>query len=62
MPTSQGKRSDITSYSQDKKLETKQEAIERVNISLDHASQYERMAANPDIVEEALAEAREVMN
>ena len=62
MPTSQGKRNDITSYSQDKKLETKQEALERVNVSLVHASQYERMAAHPEIVEEALAEAREVMN
>ena len=59
MPTSQGKRSDITSYLANKKLETKQEALERVNVSPVHASQYERMAAHPDIVEEALAEARE---
>lgn len=59
MPTSQGKRNDITSAPTMQKLETKEEALKRVNIPHQQASQYERMAANPDIVEEALAEARE---
>ena len=59
MPTSQGKRNDITSAPTMQKLETKEEALKRVNIPHQQASQYERMAAHPDIVEEALAEARE---
>lgn len=59
MPTSQGKRNDITSAPTMQKLETKEEALKRVNIPHQHASQYEQMAAHPDIVEEALAEARE---
>ena len=59
MPTCAGARTDITSPPTMERLETKQEALKRVNIKSQHASQYERMAANPDIVEEALAEARE---
>ena len=59
MPTSQGKRNDVTSAPTMQKLETKEEALKRVNIPHQQASQYERMAAHPDIVEEALAEARE---
>ena len=38
---------------------TKQEALASVNIRKQQASQYELMAANPEIVEKAIAEARE---
>lgn len=40
-------------------IETKTEALTRVNISSQKASQYELMAAHPEIVEQAIAEARE---
>ena len=39
--------------------ETKAEALSRANISKQKASQYELMAAHPDVVEQAKAEARE---
>lgn len=59
MPKAQGSRKDLTSSSRETKLETKQEALSRVNISKQKASQYELMAAHPDVVEQAIAEARE---
>ena len=61
MPTSAGGRPSKKPYTADVEFNqvTKAEALKRANIVQQHASQYERMAANPDIVEEALAEARE---
>ena len=58
MPKSQGTRKDLTSPPWVEKLETKQEALKRVNISSQKASQYELMAAHPEIVEQAIYEAR----
>lgn len=41
------------------KQDTKAESLEKVNISTQKASQYELMAANPEIVEQVITEARE---
>ena len=59
MPKVQGERTDVTSAARARKLETKEGALNKVNISHQQASQYELMAANSEIVEEALKEARE---
>ena len=59
MPKNQGVRKDLTSAPGVQKLETKADALERVNIPHQRASQYEVMAAHPEIVEQAIAEARE---
>ena len=59
MPKNQGVRTDLTSAPRVQKLETKADALERVNIPHQRASQYEVMAAHPEIVEQAIAEARE---
>ena len=59
MPKNQGIRTDLTSAPGVQKLETKADALERVNIPHQRASQYEVMAAHPEIVEQAIAEARE---
>ena len=58
MPKSQGTRTDLTSPTREEKLETKAEALSKANISSQKASQYELMASNPEIVEQAIAEAR----
>ena len=47
------------SSSRGEEISTKAEALERVQINRNQASQYELMAANPEIVEQAKAEARE---
>ena len=52
MPKVQGIRTDLTSPSRAEKLNTKQEALSKVNISSQQASQYELMASNPEIVEQ----------
>ena len=59
MPKAKGVRRDLTSPSRAEKSNTKAESLASVNISTQKASQYELMAANPDIVEQAIAEARE---
>lgn len=59
IPKNQGVRTDLTSAPGVQKLETKADALERVNIPHQRASQYEVMAAHPEIVEQAIAEARE---
>lgn len=41
------------------KQKTKNEALNDAKISSQKASQYEQMAAHPEIVEQAIAEARE---
>ena len=58
MPKSQGERTDLTLYPRETKLEMKTEALAKTNITRKQASQYELMAANPEIVEQAIAEAR----
>ena len=59
MPKARGTRTDLTSPTRAEKFETKNEALTRANISSQKASQYELMAAHPDVVEQAIAEARE---
>lgn len=59
MPTASGARTDITSPPTGERLITKQEALNKVGIRNQSASEYERMAAHPDIVEQAIAEARD---
>lgn len=59
MPKRQGQRSDLTSFPMDTKLETKENALARVGITKKMAAQYEMMAAHPDVVEQAIADARE---
>lgn len=46
-------------YPRGTKQKTKTEALEQINVSRKQALQYELMAANPEIVEQAIAEARE---
>lgn len=46
MPKTRGTRTDLTSPTRAEKLETKQEALARANISTQKASQYELMAAH----------------
>ena len=59
IPKTRGARTDLTSPTRAEKFETKAEALAKVNISTQKASQYELMAAHPDVVEQAIAEARE---
>lgn len=59
MPKQPGARTDLTSSPTVTRLETKTDALSRVNIPKQRASQYEVMAAHPEIVEQAIAEARE---
>lgn len=59
MPKKQGARSDLTSSPGVTKSATKKESLEQANIPKQRASQYEMMADNPEIVEKAIAEARE---
>lgn len=59
MPTKPGARTDITSYATGTRLQTKEEALNKAGIRKQLASEYERMAKNSDVVEKALAEARE---
>ena len=59
MPKQPGARTDLTSSPTMTRLETKTDALNRVNIPKQRASQYERMAAHPDVVEQAIAEARD---
>ncbi len=54
-----GARTDLTSSPTVTRLETKSDALKRVNIPKQKASQYETLAAHPEIVEQAIAEARE---
>ena len=53
MPKAQGARNDLTSCPTGTKLETKKEALDSVNITRKQASQYELMASNPELVEQA---------
>lgn len=57
MPKKQGTRSDITSPEIREKLPTKADALKSAGISDKRASEYERMASHPEIVEKAIAEA-----
>lgn len=59
MPKKPGARTDITSSPEVTRLETKTDALKRVNIPKQRASQYEALAANPELVEQAIAEARD---
>ena len=59
MPKAKGGRPEKTCSPEKQVLETKSEALAKVNISRKKASQYELMAAHPDVVEQAIAEARE---
>ena len=59
MPKKQGIRSDLTSQPEAEKLLTKADALKKANITSDKASEYERMAAHPEIVNRVLAEKRE---
>jgi hypothetical protein len=54
----QGSRKDLTSSTRIDEV-TKQEALDNLNIKKQTASQYETMAAHPEIVEAAITEARE---
>ena len=60
MPKSKGGRPNKNSSSQEEEFstKTKAEALEEVNINKNQASQYELMAANPEIVEQVIAEAK----
>ena len=59
MPKSVGGRPTKTCSPEKQILETKSEALEKTNITRKQASQYELMASHPEIVEQAIAEARE---
>ena len=60
MPKSTGNQyTKSASPTKTEKQTTKAEALKGVNISSQKASQYELMAAHPEIVEQAIAEARE---
>lgn len=54
MPKAKGARTDLTLSSQSEEVTTKAEALEKVNINRNQASQYELMAANPEIVEQVI--------
>jgi N6-adenosine-specific RNA methylase IME4 len=58
LPTSPGARTDLTSSTRDDEV-TKQDALGKLGIKKQLASQYEAMAANPEIVEAAIGEARD---
>ena len=58
MPKAAG-RPAKNSSSRSEKFSTKAEALSRAKINRTQASQYELMAAHPDVVEQAIAEARE---
>lgn len=59
MPTARGKRNDLTSSVCAEEVVTKSEALDNAKINRQAASEYERMAANKDVVEKAMEEARE---
>ena len=59
MPKSAGGRPEKTCSPEKQVLETKSEALAKVNISRKQASQYELMASHPEIVEQAIVEASE---
>jgi hypothetical protein len=60
MPKASGARNDLaTSSATVTRLETKQDALSKAGIKKQAASEYERMAAHPDIVEKVITEARE---
>ena len=59
MPKRQGQRNDLTSFPTGTKLETKEDALAKAGITKKMAAQYEMMAAHPDVVEQAIADARE---
>ena len=59
MPKNQGARSDLTSPEGWEKLQTKKQALDAAGLNNRRASEYERMAANQEIVEQVLADARE---
>ena len=58
MPKATGVRTDLTSPTKAEKLNTKAKALEQAKITTQQASQYELMAANPEIVEQVIAEAK----
>lgn len=59
MPKSTGGRPEKNSSPAETSFETKQEALDRVGIRKQAASEYERMAAHPEIVNRVLAEKHE---
>ena len=72
IPTSSGKRTDLTSSHQceevdnkcnshwyEKQKETKQEVITKLGFNKDQANRFETLASNKDVVEQVKAEARE---
>lgn len=59
MPKSMGGRPEKNSSAEPTSLPTKQEALDRAGIKKYAASEYERMAAHPEIVNRILAEKRE---
>ena len=59
MPKSVGGRPEKTCSPEKQVFETKSGALAKTNITRKQASQYELMAAHPEIVEQAIAEARE---
>jgi hypothetical protein len=60
IPKAQGTRTDLRLTRTDtNKLKSKKEIIESMGLSQDQVSHYEMLAANPDLVERAKAEARE---
>lgn len=59
MPRSVGGRPEKNSSAQETSLPTKQDALEKAGIRKQAASEYERMAAHPEIVNRVLAEKRE---
>ena len=60
MPKAQGKRTDLTSFPRGNEVaETKERQLSDLGFTKRQASQFQAMAKNPDIVEQAKAEARE---
>ena len=59
MPKSSGGRPEKNPSATGTSFQTKQEALDKVGIRKQAASEYERMAAHPEIVEQAMAEARD---
>lgn len=59
LPSAQGARNDLTFFPQRKEVETKESALKESNITWKRAGQYELLAQNPEVVEQAIAEARE---
>lgn len=59
IPVRPGKRTDITSSTGVEEVKTKAETLEELGISKDAASDYQRMAKNPDAVRAAIEKAME---